>query len=72
MTLQKLASLIAKREGKRSQARVGDVREIIKILVGLIADGNEEQKYEGTAQACINEAVRKEEEKRAKKKARAK
>lgn len=33
MTFQKLASLIAKREGKKSQARIGDIREILKILV---------------------------------------
>jgi hypothetical protein len=30
--LQKLASKIAKREGKRSQARIGDIREILGIL----------------------------------------
>jgi len=34
MTLRKLASEIAKREGKRSQARIGDIREIL----GLLAD----------------------------------
>jgi hypothetical protein len=33
MTLNKLASLIAKREGKKSQAHIGDVREILKIIV---------------------------------------
>lgn len=31
----KLASIIAKREGKKSQARIGDIREILKILVQL-------------------------------------
>jgi hypothetical protein len=30
--LSKLASEIAKREGKKSQARIGDIREIIGIL----------------------------------------
>lgn len=35
MTLNKLASLIAKREGKRSQAHIGDVREILGILGDL-------------------------------------
>jgi len=37
MTLQRLASLIAKREGKKSQARIGDIREILKIIVTLSA-----------------------------------
>lgn len=32
MTLQKLASAIAKREGKKSQARIGDIREILKLI----------------------------------------
>lgn len=32
MTLQKLASDIAKLEGKKSQARIGDIREILKLL----------------------------------------
>lgn len=35
MTLSKLASLIAKREGKKSQARIGDIREIIGILCDI-------------------------------------
>lgn len=35
MTIRKLASLIAKREGKKSQARVGDIREILSILADL-------------------------------------
>lgn len=33
MTFQKIASEIAKREGKRSQAKIGDIREILKVLV---------------------------------------
>ncbi len=33
MTLNKIASEIAKREGKKSQARIGDIREILKLLV---------------------------------------
>lgn len=33
--LNKLASEIAKREGKKSQARIGDVREIIAILADI-------------------------------------
>lgn len=31
MTMLKLASEIAKREGKKSQARIGDIREILAI-----------------------------------------
>lgn len=29
---QELASMIAKREGKKSQAKIGDVREILRII----------------------------------------
>lgn len=32
MTLRELASAIAKKEGKKSEARIGDIREILKIL----------------------------------------
>lgn len=32
MTINKLASEIARREGKKSQARIGDIREILSIL----------------------------------------
>jgi hypothetical protein len=32
MTLNELASLIANAEGKKHQASIGDVREILKIL----------------------------------------
>jgi len=32
MTITQLASLIAKNEGKKSQASVGDIREILSIL----------------------------------------
>jgi hypothetical protein len=34
-SLRKLASGIAKREGKKSQARIGDIREIIRIICEL-------------------------------------
>lgn len=33
MTVAKMASEIAKLEGKKSQARIGDIREILKIIV---------------------------------------
>jgi hypothetical protein len=35
MTLNELATEIAKREGNKSQARIGDIREIIGILSDL-------------------------------------
>jgi len=31
-----LASLVAKKEGHKSQARIGDIREIISILADLL------------------------------------
>lgn len=34
-TMRKLASAITKREGRNHQASIGDVREILKILVDL-------------------------------------
>lgn len=36
MKPQELASLVAKKEGHKSQARIGDVREIISILADLM------------------------------------
>lgn len=33
LTLNKIASELCKREGKKSQARIGDVRELLKLLV---------------------------------------
>lgn len=38
MTINKLAKEIAKREGKRSQARYGDIKEILGILSDIIAE----------------------------------
>lgn len=38
MTINKLAKEIAKREGKRSQARYGDIKEIIGILSDIVAE----------------------------------
>jgi hypothetical protein len=35
VSLNKLASIIAKIEGKKSQARIGDIREILRILVDI-------------------------------------
>jgi len=38
MTIKKLASEIAKREGKKSQTQIGDIREILSILSDMIND----------------------------------
>lgn len=38
MNIRELASMIAKREGKKHQASVGDVREILKIFFDLLND----------------------------------
>ena len=38
MTLRKLASEIAKREGKKHQASIGDIREILKIIAEIEAE----------------------------------
>ena len=35
MTQKELASIIAKREGKKHQASVGDIREILKIMFDI-------------------------------------
>ncbi|WKV32896.1 hypothetical protein MAC3UK_0009 [Bdellovibrio phage MAC3UK] len=35
MKIGQLASLIAKKEGHKSQARIGDIREILSILSDL-------------------------------------
>lgn len=36
MSMRKLASKIAKTEGKKSQVKIGDVREIVGIISDLI------------------------------------
>jgi hypothetical protein len=38
MNRVKLASTMAKREGKKSQARIGDIRELIKILEEIASE----------------------------------
>jgi hypothetical protein len=38
MTVQKLASEIAKREGGKSQARIGDIRQVLKIITEIYGD----------------------------------
>lgn len=36
-----IAPAVAKIEGKKSQARIGDIREILKILTQLLASDDE-------------------------------
>ena len=43
MTINKLASEICKREGKKSQARIGDVREILAILSDIFYENYVDQ-----------------------------
>ena len=38
MTIREIATEIAKREGKKSQARIGDIREILGILADIYTD----------------------------------
>lgn len=38
MTLRKLASLIALREGKKVQARIGEIREVLNVICTLQAE----------------------------------
>lgn len=64
MTVAKLASIIAKREGKKHQASVGDVREILKIFLDMMT---EEEHME-----AISETINSEIDKRIEKKKKAK
>lgn len=40
--MRKLASEIARREGKKSQARIGDIREILGILCDILWESTAE------------------------------
>jgi hypothetical protein len=47
--MRKLASLIAKYEGKKSQARIGDIREVLKVfgVIGSLHDAFGEETIVG-------------------------
>jgi rRNA processing protein Gar1 len=47
MTLNQLASKIAKLEGKKSQARVGDIREILGIISDVFYQTFSEDQLKG-------------------------
>jgi len=65
--MKTLASTLAKMEGKKHQASIGDIREILKLFVMLEADCLEERSYP-FPQDIIAEEVDKELAKRAKRK----
>lgn len=43
MSIKKMASMLAKLEGKKSQARIGDIRELLALLSDLIYEDRAEQ-----------------------------
>lgn len=47
MTLNQLASQIAKREGKKSQARIGDIREILGVMADIFHERLQEDDVTG-------------------------
>lgn len=57
MTMRTLASRIARREGKKHEATVGDIREILKILVAIVAE-EEEKEEAGTFALLAEEALK--------------
>jgi len=52
MTIKQLVSAVARLEGKKHEASVGDIREILSILVSLEAAGK------GVAKSLIRAASR--------------
>jgi hypothetical protein len=50
MTFQKLCSAIAKIEGKKSQVKIGDIREIVSTMAKLMA---EDSRYLGVLWGMI-------------------
>lgn len=56
MTPRKLAGLVAQREGKKSQAKIGDIAEGHGHLYDIVAENPE-------AEACFNAQVQKRKDK---------
>lgn len=48
MTIQELASKVANAEGKKHQATIGDVREILSILVEMSANAQTQSECPAT------------------------
>lgn len=70
MTMNQLASAIAKLEGKKSQAKIGDIRESLKTLIFLMANEYVESGSSPTSDLIV-EQTKKVIERVAKKKAKA-
>lgn len=43
MTIRKLATKLAKLEGKKTQARIGDIRELLSLLSDIVFDERAEE-----------------------------
>lgn len=69
MTLSKLASEIAKREGKKSQARIGDIREILGVLSDIMLE-DPNTLYVVTTEEGVVDALFKTGQRRAKRRGR--
>jgi len=48
MKINDIAKEIAKREGKKSQARIGDIKEILGIVADMIFDNYKSNNYGST------------------------
>ena len=73
MTIRKLASLIALKEGKKSQASIGNIREILHVLAEMEADAAQlDPNNSDSPVNAILDQVKKILERRAKKVKRAK
>lgn len=59
ITMANLATRITLREGKKSKVRIGDVREICKIIVMLEVEAQKAGKDEERPVAAITEAANK-------------
>lgn len=59
MTIKTLASMIAAKEGKKSQARIGEIREILGIISDLIyADYLEHKESSPVLDALANNGMK--------------
>lgn len=70
MTINSLVKELAKREGKKSQARIGEIRELISILSDMVYESLEKDGFGEPVQVfkCIFENGKKRAAKKGKKK----